>query len=281
MVCSLQKTRFKSTFLLGLVVVASVLIPFLFWHGAWFGRVLEKEELGRYLESQEKPRHIQHGLAQIVELIEQSDPDVRQWYPKVAQLADHPLAEIRITAAWVMGQENQSEEFHRALLHMLTDPEPLVRRNAALALIRFGDSSGRRELWAMLQTHAVRAPGRGTVSLLLEEGERVERGTRLARLIVKGEEKHDVLAPLPGAVKTRWVQDGSPVKEGDELVVLSPNSMHVWESLRALYLIGTLEDLKVVEALSSDHHFGEQIRTQARLTGQAIRQRAGPSTTDH
>ncbi len=279
--CSPQKTRFKSTLLLGLVVVVSVLIPFLFWHGAWFGRVLNKEELSRYLESQEKSRYIQHGLAQIVELIEQNDPSVRQWYPKVAQMADHPLAEIRTTAAWVMGQENQSEEFHRALLRMLNDPEPLVRRNAALALIRFGDPSGRRELRAMVQAHVVRAPGRGTVSLILDEGERVERGTRLAQLIANGEKQIDILAPLPGTVKIRWVQDNSPVKEGDELVVLSPDPVHVWESLRAFYLIGTLEDLKVLEPLSDDRHFGEHIRRQAQLTGSAIRQRARSSTNDH
>jgi len=45
-----------------------------------------------------------------------------------------------------MGYDNKSEEFHQALLKLLRDTEPLVRRNAALALIRFSDASGRADL---------------------------------------------------------------------------------------------------------------------------------------
>ena len=42
-----------------------------------------------------------------------------------------------------MGQDNKSEEFHQALLSLLNDNDPLVRRNAALQLVRFGDGSGK------------------------------------------------------------------------------------------------------------------------------------------
>ena len=36
-----------------------------------------------------------------------------------------------------MGFDNKSHEFHEALLKLLHDQEPIVRRNAALALVRF------------------------------------------------------------------------------------------------------------------------------------------------
>src|SRR6267154_1974511 len=51
-----------------------------------------------------------------------------------------------------MGQDNKSEEFHQALQSLLSDNDPLVRRNAALQLVRFGDGSGRPELRSMLQS---------------------------------------------------------------------------------------------------------------------------------
>ena len=39
-----------------------------------------------------------------------------------------------------------------------------MRRNAALALVRFNDSSGRAELVAMLQPYEVKAPVAGDVA---------------------------------------------------------------------------------------------------------------------
>ena len=77
-------------------------------------------------------------------------PKVAQWYEIVAQLSEHPSPQVRVTAAWVMGQDSTSELFHNALLDMLHDDEVLVRRNAALALVRFGDKKGLKELRTML-----------------------------------------------------------------------------------------------------------------------------------
>ena len=76
--------------------------------------------------------------------MEKNDPAVKKFYPRILELAKSPTGEVRKTVAWVMGQDNTSEEFHRALLSLLGDSEPLVRRNAALQLVRFGDASGRR-----------------------------------------------------------------------------------------------------------------------------------------
>ena len=46
--------------------------------------------------------------------------------------------------AWLMGADSASEDFYNALEKLLLDAEPIVRRNAALALVRFNDASGRQ-----------------------------------------------------------------------------------------------------------------------------------------
>ena len=202
--------------LAGLVLVACVVIPFLSWQGTWFGRPLDDETLTQYLADQNKSRRVQHALAQIAERMEQGDPEVAQWYENVAQLSEHPGSEVRVTAAWVMGHDSSSELFHKALLQMLSDEEVLVRRNAALALVRFGDDKGLNELRAML---------------------------------------------------------AFPVDADQELLTLSPDSQHVWESLRALALVGGAEALDLVESVSENPLFNEDLQRQAILTHQAIERR--------
>ncbi|MCZ6768526.1 MAG: HEAT repeat domain-containing protein [Acidobacteria bacterium] len=202
--------------LAGLVLVACVVIPFLSWQGTWFGRPLDDETLTQYLADQTKSRRVQHALAQIAERMERGDPEVAQWYEMVAQLSEHPGSEVRVTAAWLMGHDSTSELFHKALLQMVHDEEVLVRRNAALALVRFGDDKGLNELRAML---------------------------------------------------------AFPVDAGQELLTLSPDPEHVWESLRALALVGGAAELQLVDSVSENPHLSEEVREQATLTRQAIQTR--------
>ncbi len=193
------------TALVLLALVACVVVPFYFWQGTWFGRPLQDEELTQFLTDPDKSRRVQHGLSQIAERMERGDPKVAQWYETVAQLSEHSGPQVRVTAAWVMGQDSTSELFHNTLLQMLSDDEVLVRRNAALSLVRFGDDEGLKELRAML-------------------------------------------AP-----------DSDPE--------------HVWESLRALALIGGTAALDLVDAVSENPPFDDDLRRQATLTYQAIESR--------
>src|ERR1700730_19151516 len=128
---------------LPLIILAAlfIIVPFFTWYGTWFGRHISDEEIATYLADEKNPRHIQHALSRVEERIERGDPTVKKFYPAIAALTKSPTGEIRKTAAWVMGQDNKSEEFHRALATLLGDQEPLVRRNAALQLVRFGDGS--------------------------------------------------------------------------------------------------------------------------------------------
>jgi hypothetical protein len=160
---------------LPLIILAAlfIIVPFLTWYGTWFGRDISDEEIATYLADEKNPRHIQHALSRVEERIEREDPTVRKFYPQVTALTKSPTAEIRKTAAWVMGQDNKSEEFHQALLTLLNDAEPLVRRNAALQLVRFGDASGRPELRAMLQSFETKSPIAGSVVSLLSQDTKI------------------------------------------------------------------------------------------------------------
>lgn len=267
--------RRRPPFLLILFTVAFVLVPFLFWRGTWFGRPLTDEETGKYLADTKHPRKTQHALVQIAARIERGDPSVRRWYPEVQSAARHELPEIRATAAWVMGQDNQSAEFHSVLVGMLDDPEPIVRRNAALALVRFGDSSGREEIRRILQPCPVAAPVNGAMQVRLKEGDTINPGTLLGRIQKGNDEGAEVRSPLPGTLHRWLVRDGETVAAGTALVLLSPDETQVWEALRALYVIGEPDDVEEVEAYARGvEGMPPRIQQQARLTADAIRRRA-------
>jgi hypothetical protein len=148
---------------LAVVAILFVVVPFLFWRGTWFGRQLSDDELTQYIGEDAQPRHIQHALIQIGERMARGDHSASRWYSQVAASASSPHPEIRVTAAWVMGGDNHSEEFHTTLLTLLKDADAMVRRNAALSLVRFGDASGRPELLQMLHGSAVRSNAEGRI----------------------------------------------------------------------------------------------------------------------
>src|SRR5260370_42362687 len=138
---SLPPARQRSTWPLIVVAALFIIVPFLTWYTTWFGRDLSDEEIAKYLADEKSPRHIQHALSQIEARIEKGDASVKQFYPQVVSVSKSPTSEIRKTAAWVMGQDNSSPEFHQALIGLIFDSVPLLRRTAAVQLVRFGAAS--------------------------------------------------------------------------------------------------------------------------------------------
>lgn len=253
-------------------------MPFLFWRGTWFGRELSDQEMEHYLTDAQHPRKAQHALSQIADRIIRGDTKVKRWYPQVERLASHPLTEVRLTAAWVMGQDNQEEGFHNALKRLLQDPEPLVRRNAALALVRFGDASGRSELRAMLAPYTLNAPRAGRLSFRLKENDTVNRGTLVARIESERGETEEIRAPLPGRLEAKLASDGAEVASGVAIARLSPSPEQVWGALQGLYLLGRAEDLVDVERYArGEPGMPDRIQQQASLTARAIRARSAES----
>jgi HEAT repeats len=259
----------RAYLLIALFALALVLFPFLFWYSTWFGRKLSDSDLDAYFADLSKPRHIQHALVQLGERVSHGQ-NVARWYPRVVGEAGNPNLEIRQTAAWIMGQDRAYPPFHDALLKLLHDPEPMVRRNAALGLAGMGDATARGELVAMLRPYTVRAPVAGPVRYRLKLGDYVNPGTLLARV---GET--EVRSPAPGEVRSLEHKEGDVVAPGDALADLSVDKNHVWEALRALYLVGQAEDLEDVQRFTRPvPGLPESVARQASLTSQAIQGRA-------
>lgn len=247
-----------------------VLFPFLFWYETWFGRRLTDAEITGYLDNAaSKPRKAQHALVQIGERLSRGDLRVRQWYPKVIEVAASPSLELRQTVAWIMGQDHTYEPFHAALLKLLIDSAPMVRRNAALSLTNFGDTAARGELVAMLRSYSITAPAAGNVQYRLKAGEYVNPGTLVGRV---GET--EVRSPLPGEVMELSRQDGAAVAQGVPLAELSPDQEHVWEALRGLLRVGQKQDLDDVRRYARGASgMPDRVRQQAVLTMQEIESR--------
>jgi hypothetical protein len=263
----------RATLIVTAVALLFVIVPALFWQQTWFGRELTDEQIAEYLADEEKPRNTQHALAQLSERVQRRDPSVKQWYPSIVSLARHPVAQIRLTAAWVMGQDNESEDFHQALLLLVDDADPMVARNAALSLAGFGDSAGRPVLQAMLRSYTVTAPRDGILTNRLTLGDIVEQDTLLARIEAAGEaEPVEVRSPLPGVVEERLLQDGAAVGAGQPVMVLGPSAEHAFEALRALVLVGQEEDLELVRPfLRPSEDAPARLAEQAQLTIDQIR----------
>lgn len=262
----------------GPILILAVLFVstcFLAWYFTWFGRRLSDDDISTYLNDVNHPRHVQHALAQIEQGMERGDPTVKKWYPQLVALSSNNEREFRLTVAWIMGFDNQSKEFHEALQRLLRDSEPIVRRNAALALVRFNDNSGRTELVSILTPYAVRSPTDGIVDSTLREGATVARGSLLARIQQSDGRVAEIRSPLPGAIKETAEQNGAHVSTGTVIMTLNPDENSVWEALRGLSLIGGTEDLDVVAAYTSgSQKVSERIKEQAALTARAIQSRA-------
>jgi HEAT repeat protein len=231
--------------------------------------------MAEYLSPSAKPRKTQHALVQLSERIGRGQEElVRKWYPAIQALGSHTVPEVRVTVAWLMGQDNKCADFHTALSALVRDPNPLVRRNAALSLVRFGDGAGRVELLTMLRTYRVLSPNIGVLNFRLQEDDSVNTGTLLARIRSDPQQANEVRSPLPGFFESKLVEDGKIVAVGEEIILLSPAEEQVWEALRALYLAGQPQDLPDIERFTGRApHMGDRIQQQARLTVAAIKQR--------
>jgi HEAT repeat protein len=252
--------------LAGLFVAAT----FLAWYFAWFGRELSDADISKYLADDKNPRHVQHALLQIEERMERGDVTAKSWYPQLITLSGNPETEFRLTVAWLMGFDNTSPEFHNALLKLVHDEEPIVRRNAALALVRFNDNSGRAELVSVLQPYVLKAPADGVVASSMHEGTNVNRRTPLARIQQSDGRTVELRSPLPGRVNKIFKANGSQVSREEDLISLNSDEQSVWEALRGLALIGTKEDLPVVQSYAEAGDASARIKEQASLTAKAI-----------
>ena len=253
---------------------AFVLMPFLLWYMTTFTRPLNDADLATYFQDTAHPRRAQHALSQIADRIMSPNAGIRAsaktWYPEVIKFSEQGSDELRVTSAWVMGQDNQSPEFHAALVKQLADTNPMVQRNAALSLVRFADPAGHALIAGMLMPYTVLAQRTGILSIRLKPGDVINPGTLLAHLIIEND-KTEVRSDVPGTIR-QWIpSENAQVKTGEPLLLVDPSPEMVWESLRALYLIGQKDDLPAVNPyVRGAEDMPPQIQQQAALTAREI-----------
>jgi hypothetical protein len=150
----------------------------------------------------------------------------------------------------------------------------MVQRNAALSLVRFADPAGHALIAGMLGPYTAAAQRAGILSIRLKPGDVINPGTLLAHIAV-GNDKTEVRSDVPGTIR-QWIpSDNAQVNTGDPLLLLDPSPGMVWESLRALFLIGQKEDLPAVNPyVRGAEGMPPQIQQQAALTAHEISARA-------
>ncbi|HEY8185319.1 MAG TPA: HEAT repeat domain-containing protein [Pyrinomonadaceae bacterium] len=258
-----------------ILAILFVVASFLTWYLTWFGRGLSDSEITKYLNDEKHPRHVQHALLQIQQRIERGDKSTKQWYPQIIALSGSPETEFRLTVAWLMGAENTSEEFHNTLNKLLQDPEPIVRRNAALALVRFNDPSGRPEFTAMLQPFTVNAPATGILLNSLSTGAQISRGSLLGRIQQPSGQITEIRSPLFGKVERILVVNSANVSKGDAVLTMRSDEASIWEALRGLSVVGRDEDMPLIERYASGAEpVSDRTKQQAALTVNAIKSRS-------
>ena len=251
-----------------------VLMPFMFWWSTWFGRALTDKQMGEYLNDNSHPRHIQHAIVQLGQRMSRHDPSAARWYPALVRLSANPREEVRSTDAWVMGQDPAGRGFHEALLKMLDDPSLMVRGNAALSLVSFGDSSGRPQIVSLLQPVTITASTAGRIMDTAAVGTAIHQGGLIAKL-QDGQQTRELRSPITGRVRTLSMATGASVDPGTVIATVEPGEEQVWEALRALYLIGQLEDLPAIRPYQRElPEVSDRVRQQAIASERAIQERA-------
>ena len=82
----------------------------------------------------------------------------------------------------------------------------------------------------------------------------------------------EIRSPLPGRVNKILKPNGSQVARDDEVLDLISDEDSVWEALRGLAIVGTKDDLELIERYATSE--SGRIKEQATLTAKAIESRA-------
>jgi len=208
-------------------------MPFLLWYMTTFRRQMKRRGAG---DLPSRTRRIPAGRAR---------PFASRWthhepnaltgvatdlvYPESHKAATEGQRRIECTAAWVMGQDNQSTEFRKRLQKHLTDANTMVRRNAALSHCDvFEDPQPRH--FRMLAPYSISAPRSGTLATQAQARDVIKPGN-LVPVAARGKNV-EMRSDVPGTIAPWIVPDGAQVQDA-ALYWLRSKSEMVVGSLRA------------------------------------------------
>src|SRR6202035_2080054 len=113
------------------------------------------------------------------------------------------VEDVSNTDAWVMGEDTSGAGFHDTLLKMLADPSPMVRGNAALSLVRFGDASGRPQILTLLQPAKITATESGRIVDADRPGTAIHQRGLIAKLAASVHPQTiEIRSPIPGRIRS-------------------------------------------------------------------------------
>lgn len=256
---------------------AFVLMPYLFWQATWFGRPLDDAQMAKAFADTQHPREAQHALSQVADRMENPNPATRAsakaWYPQVVAMASSNEDALRSTAAWVMGKDQTSPEFHQTLLKLIYDSDPMVQRNAALSLVRFGDTSGHDLIVSMLKPWVLTSPSAGKVSERLSVGDSLNVGTMVGKVENAGNTV-EVRTKMPGTLDQWLANNGAEVIAVQPIALVDPGPDLVLNALTALYFIGQPDDISAITPyIRGVPGMPPSVAKQAQMTLDAIHSR--------
>ncbi len=82
-------------------------------------------------------------------------------------------------------------------------------------------------------------------------GTAIHQGGLLAKLQDDHGQTHEIRSPIPGRIRS-VAQTGANVAASAEVAMVDPGTEQVWEALRALYLVGQVEDLPAIRPYERD-----------------------------
>ncbi len=165
-----------------------------------------------------------------------------------------------------MGRHNAgAARWYPEMIRLSSYPIEEVRNTDAWVMGQDTSGPGFHEtLLKMLQDQSPMVRGNAALSLV-----------RFGKLGYGHEQTMELRSPISGRIRTISVATGTSVTAGTELASVDPGDEQVWEALRALYLIGQVDDLPAIRTYQRElPEISDRVRQQALLTEKSIRERA-------
>jgi hypothetical protein len=256
------------------LVAGSALVTWLFWRGVTFSARLSDDDLEAALSPAASVRQAEHGLEEVTRRHDENRPGMDRWARHVVEASRRAEIPVRRVAAWSMQWDVARPEYGARLREMIaSDPDPTVRRNAAVSLARARDPAARPVLRSMLEPWVVTAPVAGTIVSVLPPGRRAQLDGMVARIETSGGGRAEASTPVPGQVIEAPVPEGGTVTAGARVATLAPDPDHAFNAAGGLFFVGTADDIPLLEMAAGPHSgLGPRVASQARAAIQAIRE---------